>query len=93
MNGHIHQHTFRYRDNEDLIRQLDSLLTRLLERPKLTPYAVIRARYPHLKPSAFTMRLRRFERAGGFIPKQMGDRSRKIAALHVTPALDCVLRR
>lgn len=89
----LHEHRFRYRDTEDLIRQLDALLTKLLERPKLTDYATMRARYPHLNPSAFTMRLRRFERAGGFFPRQMGDRSRKIAALFVTPALDAHLRK
>lgn len=86
-------HTFRYRDEEDLMRQMDSLLARLLERPKLTRYAIIRARYPHLKPSAFTMRLRRFERAGGYFPKRLGYRGRRIEAMFVTPALDQHLRR
>lgn len=87
------EHTFRYRDQEDLIRQLDALLTKLLERPKLTDYAVVRARYPHLSASAYTMRLRRFLKAGGYFPHEMGHRNRKIVALHVTPALDSVLRR
>lgn len=87
------EHTLRYRDTEDLIRQLDSLLTKLLERPKLTAYAVVRKRYPHLTASAYTMRLKRFLKRGGFFPHEMGCRNRKIVALHVTPALDSVLRR
>lgn len=87
------EHTLHYRDQEDLIRQLDALLTKLLERPKLTEYAVVRARYPHLSPSAYCMRIKRFLRCGGFFPHEMGHRNRKIVALHVTPALDSVLRR
>lgn len=89
----MHSHTLKYRDEEDLIRQLDSLLQRLLTRPKLTAYLKIRARYPHLKPSAFTMRLRRFERAGGYFPRKLGYKGRKIEALFVPPALDAHLRK
>jgi hypothetical protein len=89
----MHVHTFRYRDQDDLIRQLDALLTKLLASPKLTAYATIRARYPHLKPSAFTMRLRRFEKAGGFFPRKMGPCGRKTLKMFVPPALDCYLRK
>lgn len=89
----IHTHTFRYRDQEDLTRQVDALLAKLLERPALTAYATIKARYPHLTPSAFTMRLRRFERGGGYFPRRFHARGRKIEALFVTPALDAHLRK
>jgi len=87
------EHTLRYRDTEDLIRQVDALLVKLLERPKLTEYAKVRARYPHLTPSAYTMRLKRHLKSGGYFPHEMGHKGRKIVALHVTPALDSVLRR
>lgn len=89
----MNAHTFTYRNQEDLILQLDALLTKLLKQPALTKYAKIRARYPHLKPTAFTMRLRRFREAGGYFPNQLGDRGRKIKALFVTPALDLYLRK
>lgn len=82
-----------YRDTEDLIRQVDGLLAKLKEKPKLTEYAVVRKRYTHLTPSAYTMRLKRFLKSGGYFPHEMGCRGRKIVALHVTPALDSVLRR
>lgn len=86
----LHEHTFRYQDAEDLICQLDALLTKLLKRPKLTKYHIVRARYPHLSGPAFTMRLRRFK---GEYPHEMGPCGRKTLKLFVTPALDMHLRK
>lgn len=89
----MNSHTLSYRDQDDLICQLDALLTKLLSRPKLTAYAQVRKRYPHLKPSAFSMRLQRFTKAGGFIPRKMGPCGRKTLKMFVPPALDMFLRK
>lgn len=86
------QHTFHYDDEEDLIRQLDELLRKLLI-SKMEPYEKVRARYPEHTAPGFTMRLKRFERAGGQFPKVMGAKGKRILRMVVTPLLDVHLRK
>lgn len=86
----MHEHTFRYTDQADFVRQLDAMRIRLTEPPELTPYRIVRERYPHLSTSAFSMRLKRFK---GEYPHEMGKCGRKTTKLFVTPALDAHLRQ
>lgn len=87
-----HQHTFYYEDKGDLIAQLDTMLRKLLE-TQMEPYEQVRARYPEHTAPGFTMRLKRFERAGGIFPKEMGAKGKRIIRLAITPALDAHLRK
>lgn len=87
-----HSHTFNYQDKQDLIRQLDAMLQKLLDN-EMEDYVKVRARYPEHGAPAFTMRLKRFERAGGQFPKVMGLKGKRILRLCVTPALDAWLRK
>lgn len=86
----MHEHTFRYADKEDFVRQLDAMRAKLTDALEMTPYYIVRARYPHLSETAFTMRLRRFK---GEFPREMGKCGRKTLKLFVTPALDAYLRK
>ena len=88
----FHQHTFFYKDEADYVRQLDMELQRLLA-VRMEDYRVIRSRYPGLKAPAFTMRLKRFLRAGGTFPHATGRKGKRILEMAVTPALDAWLRK
>lgn len=55
-----HSHTFRYKDAADFVTQLEQMRDKLYASVKQEPYLEVRARYPHLSPSAFTNRLTRF---------------------------------
>jgi hypothetical protein len=52
-----HHHTFTYESEAELIDQMEALLLKL---KTFDPYETVRARYPHLKPTAFTQRLKRY---------------------------------
>jgi hypothetical protein len=84
-------HTFYYKDQADLIAQLDAMLTKLLSGASaMEPYAVVRARYPHLTSPAFCNRLKRFK---GEFPQEFGGSGRRIVRLFVTRELDAYLGR
>jgi hypothetical protein len=77
--------TLTYSTDDELKRKLLAIYMSLQE---WTPYAVVRKRFAlHLSPSAFSMRLARFEKRGGTFPKQMGAAGFKILQLKVTPEL------
>jgi hypothetical protein len=79
------EHTFRYTDKADFIRQLDEMLTKLFSGwSQLRPYDEVRAAYPHLSPVAFSMRLNRFK---GEFPKKMGPSGKRTISLYVTREL------
>lgn len=84
----MYSHTIQYQDKADLIEQLETLYSKLFEHAPLTRYRTVRARYPHLKIEAFSMRLKRFE--GKFPYRRIG---RKIEWLFVTKALDAWLKK
>lgn len=78
--------SFHYEDDADLFRQLIGVIGKL--KGEMEPYAQVKARYPHLSPAAFTMRLKRFERD---FPKEYCPAGVRIARLTVTPQLhDCL---
>lgn len=78
------KHTFSYATQADLIFQLQSTAAKLLRSVPMEPYCDVRKRYQHLSPSAFTMRLRRFELAGGTFPNRKGRKGEKIQEMFVT---------
>jgi hypothetical protein len=87
------KHTFRYESKADLIYQLETLLPKLLSDAPMEAYPDVRKRYLHLSASAFTMRLRRFERNGGIFPHRKGRKGVQIRELFLTHALDVYLRK
>lgn len=76
-------HTFHYEDTEDLITQMDTLLTKL-RYTRMTPFQDVRMRYPQLSATAFYNRLNRFR---GEYPRQMSPGGRRTEKLFVTPEL------
>lgn len=81
--------TVAYENEDQLKRKLFAVYMSLQEWIR---YDVVRERFAsHLSPSAFTMRIARFEQRGGRFPKIMGPAHRKILRLKVTPELAEVL--
>ncbi len=85
------QHTFTYNSTADFITQLDGMLTKLIGGASMMqPYDDVRARYSHLTPSAFTMRLKRYK---GNYPREMSPTGKRTVRLFVTRELDEYLRQ
>lgn len=76
-------HTFNYEDTDDFMRQMSDLVTKL-QNTRMTPFAQVRARYPHLKDGAFYCRLNRFK---GEYPREMSPTGTRTVKLFVTPEL------
>lgn len=87
-----YQHTLYYDDHASLIAEVERLLAKLLEAAEQEEYDVVRARYPHLSPAAFTMRLRRFEATGQTFPSNLSGMGCYRRTMFVTRALDSALR-
>ncbi|HWM26560.1 MAG TPA: hypothetical protein VNP98_17215 [Chthoniobacterales bacterium] len=82
-----HFHTFHYEDAADLIHQLEETKRKLLSSAKQEPLLEVRARYG-LKPSQFSMRIRRFK--GPLACTRYGQ---KIVSLFVTRELHAHLSK
>lgn len=83
-----HSHTFHYDDAADFVAQLEAMRDKLYTVVRQEAYVKVRARYPHLSPQAFTMRLKRFQ---GEFPKTANGHG--ITHLFVTKGLDEHLSR
>lgn len=85
------EHVLKYSSTEDLITQIDQLLTKLLGGASaMEDYDVVRARYPHLSGPAFTMRLKRFTKE---YPREMSPTGKRTVKLFVTRELHEHLRK
>lgn len=82
------QHTLQYDDHASLIAEVERLLAKLLEAAEQADYLEVRARYPHLSPPAFTMRIKRFEATGQTFPHTKTSGGRHYRTIFVTRALD-----
>lgn len=82
-------HTFHYETPEDLMEQMGALLEKM-RNTRMTPFAEVRARYPHLKDGAFYCRLNRFR---GDYPREMSPSGKRTEKLFVTPELHAHLSK
>lgn len=89
----LYSHTIHYDSKAEFVAELERLLEKVLTGVDQEQYEDVRARYPHLKPSAFTMRLRRFEKDGRRFPHTMKLGGVCIDTMFVTLALDAYLKK
>jgi hypothetical protein len=82
-------HTFHYEDADDFMAQMDALLTKL-RYTRMTPFADVRAQYPHLSDGSFYTRLNRFR---GDYPREMSPTGKRTVKLFVTPELHAHLSK